>query len=42
VLELRADDDGRFGRALAALDGAIEIGEQPPPAAPVVRERIGP
>ena len=40
VLELRADDEGRFGRALAALDGAIETGPQPPPAAPVVRERI--
>jgi thymidine phosphorylase len=42
VLELRADDADRFRRALAALDGAIEIGPQPPPAAPVVRERIGP
>jgi thymidine phosphorylase len=42
VLELRADEAGRFDRALAALDGAIEIGDQPPPAAPVVRERIGP
>jgi thymidine phosphorylase len=42
VLELRTDDPGRFSRALAALDGATEIGPQPPPAAPVIRERIGP
>ena len=42
VLELRADEPGRFSRALAALDGAIEIGPQPPAAAPVIRERIGP
>ena len=42
MLELRADDAGRFSRALDALDGAIEIGPQPPPPAPVVRERIGP
>jgi thymidine phosphorylase len=41
VLELRADEPDRFGRALAALDGAIEIGPQPPPAAPMVLERIG-
>jgi thymidine phosphorylase len=42
VLELRADEPERFRRALAALDGAIEIGPRPPAAAPVVRERIGP
>ena len=42
VLELRADESDRFSRALAALDGAIEIGPQPPAAAPVIRERIGP
>jgi thymidine phosphorylase len=41
VLELRADEPGRFSRALAALDGAIEIGPEPPAAVPVVRERIG-
>jgi thymidine phosphorylase len=42
VLELRTDERDRFGRALAALEDAIEIGPQPPPAAPVIRERIGP
>jgi thymidine phosphorylase len=42
VLELRTDEPDRFGRALAALEDAIEIGPQPPPAAAVVRERIGP
>jgi thymidine phosphorylase len=41
VLELRADEPGRFGRALAALDGAIEVGSEPPPAVPMVAERIG-
>jgi thymidine phosphorylase len=41
VLELRADEPGRFSRALAALDGAIEIGPEAPAAVPVVRERIG-
>jgi thymidine phosphorylase len=41
VLELRADDEARFSRALAALDGAIEIGAQPPEPRPAVLERIG-
>jgi thymidine phosphorylase len=41
VLELRADEEARFGRALAALEGAIEIGARPPAASPVVLERIG-
>jgi thymidine phosphorylase len=34
VLELRADDPDRFAAALAALDGAIEVSEQPPPPPP--------
>ena len=34
LLELRADDETRFAPALAALDGAIEVSEQPPPAPP--------
>jgi thymidine phosphorylase len=42
LLELRADDEGRFGRALDALAGAIEIGARPPEPAPVLLERIGP
>jgi thymidine phosphorylase len=40
VLELRADDESRFARAVTALEGAIEIGEQPPAAGPLVIERI--
>ncbi len=43
LLELRADDEERFGPALAALDGAAEIGEQaPPPHLPPVIETIEP
>ena len=40
LLELRADDASRFAAARDALAGAVEIGEQPPPAAPLVIERI--
>ncbi len=40
VLELRADDSSRLAAAREALTGAIEIGEQPPPAVPRVIERI--
>jgi thymidine phosphorylase len=38
LLELRADDPGRFGPALAALAEAAAIGdrEPPPPASPVI------
>jgi thymidine phosphorylase len=42
LLELRADDETRFGPALAALDGAIQISKAPPPSVPLVIERIGP
>jgi thymidine phosphorylase len=42
LLELHADEPGRFARAREALAGAIGIGPEPPPAAPVVLERIGP
>ncbi|MGA3154214.1 MAG: thymidine phosphorylase [Streptosporangiaceae bacterium] len=42
VLELRADDEFRFGRAAGALAGAIEIGAEPPEPGPVVLARIGP
>jgi thymidine phosphorylase len=41
VLELRGDDPGKFGRALEALEGALEIGPEPPEPAPLVIERIG-
>jgi len=34
LLELRADDPDRFGAALAALDGAVEVGNEPPPTPP--------
>jgi len=34
LLELHADDPDRFGPALAALDGAIDVSEQPPPPPP--------
>jgi thymidine phosphorylase len=40
VLELRADDESRFARAHEALSGALEIGPEPPGAAPLVIERI--
>jgi thymidine phosphorylase len=40
VLELRADDESRFVRAVDALAGAIEIGPDPPAAGPLVIERI--
>ena len=41
VLELRADDEARFGRAIEALDGGIEIGSEPPVIGSPVLERIG-
>src|SRR5260370_13330374 len=42
VLELRADDQERFGPARAALDGAITVSEQaPPPHVSPVLEHIG-
>jgi thymidine phosphorylase len=34
VLQLHADDPGRFGAALAALDGAVTFAAQPPPPLP--------
>jgi thymidine phosphorylase len=45
LLELRADDEDRFAAALAALEGAAEVGPRgsapPPPPAPAVIEVIG-
>jgi len=41
VLELRTDEEARFGRALEALEGAISIGPRPPEPQPAVLERIG-
>jgi thymidine phosphorylase len=43
LLELRADDGTRFALALAALDGATQVSETPPPAPPSpIIEVIGP
>src|SRR5205807_10077021 len=36
LLELRADDEARFGQAIEALVGGIEIGPTPPVASPRV------
>jgi thymidine phosphorylase len=41
IVELRGDDPARLDAALAELAGAIEIGDDPPPATPLVIERIG-
>jgi thymidine phosphorylase len=41
VLELRADDAARFGRAQEALAGALEIGTRPPQPQSAVLERVG-
>ncbi len=40
VLELHADDEARLAGALAALEGAIEVGSEPPEPRPLVHERI--
>jgi thymidine phosphorylase len=40
LLELHADDPDRFASALADLDGAVEIGPDPPVARRVVIDRI--
>jgi thymidine phosphorylase len=40
LLELLTDDAARIADAIAALDGAIEIGEAPPESRPLVHERI--
>jgi len=43
LLELRADEQERFGPALAALEGAVTVSDQgpPPPVSPVI-EQVGP
>jgi thymidine phosphorylase len=40
VLVLHADDAGDLPAALAALEGAIEVGPEPPDPRPLVHERI--
>jgi thymidine phosphorylase len=41
IVELRGDDPSRLEAARAELAGAIEIGDAPPSAAPLIIERIG-
>jgi thymidine phosphorylase len=41
VLELRADDPARFGRAREALAGAVAIGPEPTAPASLIIDRIG-
>ncbi len=40
ILELRTDDETRFGPAFAALDGATAVGAEPGAGDPLVIERI--
>jgi thymidine phosphorylase len=40
VLVLHVDDETRLPGALAALDGAIDVGPEPPPPRPLIVERI--
>ena len=40
VLELHLDDESRLAGALAALEGAIAVGPEPPDPRPLVIERI--
>jgi thymidine phosphorylase len=40
ILELRTDDEARFGPAFAALAGAAQVGAEPGSADPLVIERI--
>jgi thymidine phosphorylase len=41
LLELHVDDPARLAGARTALDGAYEIGDDPPPVRPLVLDRIG-
>jgi len=41
VLELHADDPGRFAAALEALEGAVTIGREPPARAPMIVDQVG-
>ncbi|MGH2730658.1 MAG: thymidine phosphorylase [Actinomycetota bacterium] len=42
LLELRTDDPARFDAARDALEGAFEIGSEPPPEAPLILEHVRP
>ena len=41
VLELQADDPGRFAAALEALEGAVTIGSEPPARAAMIVDQVG-
>lgn len=41
LYELRTDDPARFPEALAAARDAVVIADAPPPATPLVRDRVG-
>ena len=41
ILEVHLDDVDRLPRVLAALEGAYEVGAEPPADRPLVRDRIG-
>jgi len=41
VVELYADDPARFAPAIEALDGALVIASEPPPAVPLIVDQLG-
>jgi thymidine phosphorylase len=41
IVELRGDDPARLDAARAELAAAVDIGDEPPPASPLVIDRIG-
>jgi thymidine phosphorylase len=41
VLELHADDPGRFAAALEAVEGAVTIGSEPPARASLIVDQVG-
>ena len=41
VLELHADDPGRFAAALEAVEGAVTIGSEPPALASLIVDQVG-
>ena len=41
VVELHADDPGRFAAAVEALEGALTIASEPPDALPLILGRVG-
>jgi thymidine phosphorylase len=41
VLELHADDPARFAGAVAALDGALSVADEPPVPQPLIIEQVG-